>query len=711
MRSLALLAALAVLTLPLAYGAGIPTPADPATPTFQELMDPALFPDAQMGMEVEAANVKNGTLRIQTTGAEIEADLATGEIRFAQRIGHQRPVAVVRIGKPLTGATVTHSGPGLARVTFTSPAMTMRVNGDSLFMLHAHDPIEFLVDRAIAVAWHASYLANHVIADEWGAFGLFCSDQKQDDHFDPFATTVARYALRSDAVLWLGVCPPKPYDWERSVDDNVVWHWSNELAYPPDDELKTWREHGNIVLLQSELLLWKDWNLAFVPRLGDDEFARVRKTIHDAGMRFIVYTSPYYFLKGTALEPRAINTFEGFKGWPPGTGSGENMGLFLPEIRKVMREYKPDGLYFDGQYTHNPAALYALARESRNIVGEDGILEWHSTAALGSGYCSVPQADAYVDFILRGEGRQSTYENVDYLRFFVSGYNVHNSIGVLCNNGKVGVNPELARSVLDANARFHTIVSWLDNPRFMKALNEDYAAALREGSTRALRKRVEERIDARQKLAADKTAAMRAVYEALAKPPAWDAPTFTLNFDTMPEGEQLVSELNPDPFTVAGGVLEVEARANTYAFLRIPLKTKAGGLVVRLRQGGDGGQSWGPGVILRWEGGAGVRLGTRSDGTLQSDVLNNQQHGSSHDPWQWVYLRARWMGQSGVVERSLDGKTYERLWVFDHGGALNAETAELLVGKVPYNGEPKDYQVAGGVGKCAVDYVEVYGDE
>ena len=77
-------------------------------------------------------------------------------------------------------------------------------------------------------------------------------------------------------------------------------------------------------------------------------------------LRFIVYTSPYYFLKGTTLESRAINTFKGFKGWPPGTSTGENMGLFLAAIRKVMREYKPDGLYFDGQYTRNPAALYAL---------------------------------------------------------------------------------------------------------------------------------------------------------------------------------------------------------------------------------------------------------------------------------------------------------------------------------------------------------------
>ena len=105
-------------------------------------------------------------------------------------------------------------------------------------------------------------------------------------------------------------------------------------------------------------------------------------------------------------------------------------------------------------------------------MGENGLLEWHSTHALGSGRCYVPQADAYVDFILRGEGRKGSYGDADYLRYFVSGYNIHNSIGVLCNNGPVGVNAELAQDVLAANARFHTIVSWFDQPASMEALKE-----------------------------------------------------------------------------------------------------------------------------------------------------------------------------------------------------------------------------------------------
>ncbi|MBN1346743.1 MAG: hypothetical protein JXQ73_28895 [Phycisphaerae bacterium] len=680
------------------------TPQAPAAPTFQQLMDPKLFPNPQRGMVVESAKADGGTLRIRTTGADVAIATSTGQIEFHQRIGHPRPVAVLSLGKPLQGAKITRATKGLARVTADQPKLTIRVNGDSLFMLHVHEPMTVRVERKIAPAWDGSFGGNHLIADEWGAFGLYCSELEIEDRYDAYGETVATYPLPKDAVLWVGVCPPKPYDWERSIKDNVVWHWSRETSYPPDNVLRSWKQYGNIVLLQSEVMLWKDWNVDFVPRLGMAEWQRVRNTIHDCGMRFIVYTSPYYFLKGTALAPHALNSFENFKGWPPGTPTGENMGLFMPAIRKVMHEYKPDGLYFDGQYTTNPAALYALARATRALIGEDGIHEWHSTGALGSGQCYLPQADAYVDFILRGEGRDRQYGSADYLRFFVSGYNINNCIGVLCNNGPTGVTPELAREVLKVNARFHTIVSWLDKPEIMRALDQEYRAKL----TPALRDEVDRLVDARQELVSKKAAAMKAEQETIARPPRWGKPICDHAFDAMPEAKQAVSPKNPDALSIAGGSLHVRAHANTFAFLRIPLKLAAGGFVVKIRQGSDGGQSWGPGAMLRWPDGQGVRVGTRSDGTLQADVLGTQFHGGSYDAKQWVWLRARWLAHRGVVERSDDGKTFRPLWTFENGGTLNGETAELLVGKVPYSGEPQDYQIPGDLGECDVDLVAVY---
>ena len=646
--------------------------APPEAPTFQELMQPERYPEPQQGMVVESAEISGHSIRVRTTGATIEFDAPSGEIRFSQRIGHERPVAALRLGRSLKGGSLTHRGPGLARLTFREPALTVRINGDSLCMLHARQPLTIAVERKIDIAWHSSYLSNHLLADEWGGFGLYCSEGDLDDEFDPYLPTVANVPLPADAVLWLGVCPPKPYPWERSMTDNVVWHWTRGDAYPADDVLRSWKPHGNIVLLQSEVKLWKDWNLDFVPREGPEEFARVRRTLHDMDMRFIVYTSPFYFLRGTSLEPRAFNSFEGFRSWPPGTASGENMGLFLPAIRRVMSEYRPDGLYFDGQYTHNPAALYALARSAREIVGENGILEWHSTHALGHKECYLPQADAYVDFILRGEGQGSSYADFDYMRFFVSGYNLSNSIGVVCNNGPPGITRELARSVLHANARFHTLAGWLPNENTMQILDEEYKSKL----TPALRETVDGQIDRRQAQVARKAAAMQAEREALARPARLDKPAYTVRFDALPQGARHVSPANGEAFSVRNGAVQIRARAHTFAYIAISLSDlkRVEAFDVKIRHGSDGGQSWGPAAMLRWPDGAGVRLGTRSDGALQADVMGHQQHGSRYAPEEWIWLRARWLSKSGVVERSTDGVTFEHVWTFEHRGVFDGST-------------------------------------
>ena len=481
-----------------------------AAPTFQELMNPAVLPDPQCGMRVESATCQGQVIRVVTTGAEIALDAATGEVTFAQRIGHPRPVASLSLGRPLRGARIVQFTPGLALISCDQPKLTIRVNGDSLCMLHAHEPLRAAVRSAITPAWNASYTSNHLLVDEWGGFGLYCSRSQQDEGYDPSGPTVATYPLAADDVLWLGVCPPKPYDWEHSLTDNVVVHYSPTNAYPSDELLRSMQAYGNIVSLCSEVLLWKDWNLDFVPRLGPEEFMRVRDTVHSLGMKLMVYTSPFYFFSGTSLVNSARNVYPDFKTtfFPnPGCKSGENMGLFMQAIKKLLQEHKPDGLYFDGQYADSAAALYALARETRALIGEDGLLEWHSTFELGlEGGCYVPHADAYVDFNFRGEGAKDQYQDFNYLRFFVSGYNIHNSTGVICNNYAVGVTPELARDVLRANARFHTFEGWICNyqgcfPDTMAALENAYRPRL----TPALQAEVDAQVDSRQVAAMKKS--------------------------------------------------------------------------------------------------------------------------------------------------------------------------------------------------------------
>ena len=677
-----------------------------AAPTFKEMMAPELFPDSQCGMEVESVLEDEGLIRITTTGAVIEIRPTSGEILFQQRLGHARPVAELRLAQPLRGTRITHSERGFARITVEQPRLTVRVNGDSLFMLQGHEPLAVAVDRKILPAFSPSYQKNHLVMDEWGGFGLYCSETTLEDHFNPDNETVASYALQGDTVLCVGVCPPKPYDWERSFGERVVWQYSStaEFAYPPNDLLRAYRNSGNIILLQSDAMFWKDWNLDFVPRLGNEEFARVRETVHDLGMRFIVYTSPKFFLKGTEQESRAVNDQPGAC---PGASGGENMGLFMEAITRVMRDLKPDGLYFDGQYSNDPASLYALARSSRKVVGEEGILEWHSSAGLGGGICYMPQADAYVDFHLRGEGNDRQYADFDYLRFFISGYNINNCISFLCNNGNAHRRPseQFVEDVLRANVRFQADA--LGDTTGTAYIPPGYFSRL----TPKLREELDSLVDAGQAKIPEKLASLRAERESLGEPSNWGSPVFEEEFTAIPTAPSGVSSQNSDPFSVADGSLRIRAHANTFAYYRFPLKARARGLVIKLRQGTDGGMFWGPRALLRWPDGTKFGLGTRSDRSLTVTGPEGQFDGGVHDPRNWVWLRARWGKKQCVFESSTDGHVYQRVWAFERAESLNEETGELIVGKIACSGLDVDYVTPGGVGECEIDFVRVYGEQ
>ena len=475
-------------------------------PTFQDLMAPDVFPDPQFGMAVESVDETGDKLVVTTTGAVITTDPAAGTITIRQRIGHERPVAVLRLAGPLRGWAVTHRNEGRVLWTAEQPNITLRVNGDSLLLLQAHEPVPLEVDRKIPVAWTGSWKANHVVADEWGGFALHCSAADIADAFDPAGETVTRYALPAGEVLCVGVCPPRPYRWKQSAGDQVVHHWTAkpEEAYPAMNLIQAWAAGGNILLLQGERALWKHWQRDFTPSLGVEEFARVRDECHRIGSRLMVYASPFYYLGGSGLDDGGV------------VNDGANMEFFLEAIRGVMRELEPDGLYMDGQYFHNPAAIYALARHSRTIVGEDGLLEWHSTGALGGAHnhCYMPHADAYVDIQLRGEGERHLYGDRDFLRFFVSGYNINNCIGALClSYGGYLMSPDKIDRILESNVRLHTVTDvafgvvpssdpqtmWVtranESPRVhMTPAYVRYWAGLNP----ALRERVERDIDAHQ---------------------------------------------------------------------------------------------------------------------------------------------------------------------------------------------------------------------
>lgn len=445
------------------------------------------FMKAQFGMEVEAAESAADRVTIRTTGAKFVFDSAAGVLSIGQRLIRERPVACVTFPpKCLENLKIEGRESGAALLSARNGKLQMRVNGDSLLMIRDSEPLTLAWKAEFAPACVRQYAGNVMLLDEYGGIGAFFATGPLNrfggvgGHPSTGLEAVAvsgyptvSHELTPGQILWITVAPPKPYPWDQSLRDRVVWHWSKESGYPSDSQIEDWRRYGNILLQQSEVMLWKDWMLRFIPRNGIEEFERVVRTCRRFGMRNIVYTSPFYFLAGTDMEDKAINSHDQTYVEPfTPTGLGQNWPLFLSEIRRVMREYRPSGLYFDGMY-NNIVRTYLLARKAREVVGDSGLLEFHATSNQGPSPCAppgggmnLPQIDAYFDFLLRGEGQHADYANPSFLRYSVSTWNISNTIGVLCNNYNHKFDAAFIGKLLDNNIRLHFLVlEWANDER------------------------------------------------------------------------------------------------------------------------------------------------------------------------------------------------------------------------------------------------------
>jgi len=434
----------------------------------EQLLSSSDLAKAQFGMAVESARSSSDGISIRTTGADFVFERAQGLLKVGQRLAKERSVVTVAFPAGfLDGLKVEGSESGSVLLSAGQGNLKLRINGDSLLMLQCVEPMALTCSIAFQPEVLRQFRGNVMFMDEYGVFGGYPATGPE-----PVAVVTGnssiRYELAAGQILWISVGPPRPYRWEQSIRDRVVWHhdrilsgYLKETGYPADSEIEAWSRIGNLLLQQSEVMLWKDWSLRFIPRDGVAEFERVVQTCRRFGMRNYVYTSPFYFLTGTGLEDKAMNTFDNFKGFSPGDGRGLNWPLFVEEIRRVMREYRPGGLYFDGIY-NNIVRTYIVSRKAREAVGDDGILEFHATMGEGPCECAppgggmfLPQIDTYFDFVLRGEGEHDRYKKHEFLRYTVSTYNLSNSIGVLCDNYDYKLDTPFVEQLLHYNIRIH----------------------------------------------------------------------------------------------------------------------------------------------------------------------------------------------------------------------------------------------------------------
>lgn len=378
-------------------------------------------------MRIESLSVVEHFTYLQTTGAIFRIDKNEGSMEIYQRIGKKRKLAEVTISEAILPALRNppkDTGFDYVWSNVKDKLPRIIISGDSV--------IRFYNVKRIRIKLYFNPLhrkiniSNHglLALDQEGGIAVMPPDNICSKDY-PIKITRTDWELNSNKempVLFLGVSPPRAFDWERSRWP--VTHYSSHIKrYPADEQIKEYSKFTKV--LEMHQWVWKNryvnkkdcltkepynncdnintplwFDNSYIPVnhkwIPDDEkeFKRVISTAHANGMLVAVYFS------GVDITKSAL----------------------LAEARRLKHKYKIDGLYLDGllinKKMEGPLEAYLAARDLRRLFGEKGWLNYHNTH---DGYFA-PFVQTYMDFITTGE-----HDKFD--RWISTTYNISNAIG------------------------------------------------------------------------------------------------------------------------------------------------------------------------------------------------------------------------------------------------------------------------------------------
>ena len=398
------------------------------------------------GMKIESVREEESEIEVRTTGASylFHRSSPKGRIQCFQRLGRERLIATLELPIPLGRLTVEgqtdevcvlHQASDNARFT------EMRINADSLLVIGSFNQLEKGIRVGFETTFSPEYQALEkgcfLAADQFGGIGIYPEINAGKTSLMNSAATELRVDFPGVGYqrLLLSVFPPRPFNWERSFSDRIVHHIAEIEPYPRDEQLEDWSRWCNVLVLHAQIWQGKytregkrlvrredlyqnaSWAKFHHVPLEEEELRRVVARAHQMGMRVIAYLAPFYSL-----------------------AEGEE---FLEEMRLAISNYQLDGIYFDGN-SFDPLRSYQTIRATRRLLG-DKILYVHCTDdPISSPRLVCPFIDTYADYTLRAEHIADF--DPKYLRYIISGYNISNAIGFVCN---YNYPPEVSRRLVD----------------------------------------------------------------------------------------------------------------------------------------------------------------------------------------------------------------------------------------------------------------------
>jgi hypothetical protein len=371
--------------------------------------------DVLMGMKIEKVHQADSGITVVTTGAEFLLG-KDGGIDCFQRIPTRREVAHIELPQKVLPLSIKEQNNFACVVS--GEGITLMLQGDSLIILKAEKDCGVNFEGLFKPAYHANKEGKWLFIDGTGGFGVYPVEQHPDQTPDLNRSEWnVEYRLKKGNEIWFSVFPPRPYNWRRAYKD-LMAHEGNEEPYrfPTDDLIRSTAKHCNVLVTHSWFWPGGDRDPWMIPEYvfknakDREKFDHMRDETHRYGMKLIPYCSPFYY-------------------------SGKD---YFGDIRRVLNDYKADGLYFDGITFGDFRKSYEVIRKTRKLLG-DRLLFRHCTSdPLESNRIYCPFIDTYCDYVYRGEQGRAGLSLDDFLRWTVSGYNISNAVGYWIYTGSTG---------------------------------------------------------------------------------------------------------------------------------------------------------------------------------------------------------------------------------------------------------------------------------
>jgi hypothetical protein len=350
---------------------------------------------------------------------------------------HPRLVAVLEfeddIGPIVVDASAADS------VALRSSKVELTFQTDSMFFLKALAPISYRHLNLIAMApWNKGVGLNRIWTDGYG--GSLHAGISGAAVVRGATTDSTAFTLNNGDVTAHMAFPPKRFDFEALYGRNARPHAhfvygarAIEQLLKPDAMRPFIEDEFGVFVLFAQI--YPNAEAPEYDRQRDRIFYRIDPRCAASLKRFVDAAHAQAFKVITYLSYPAGPRWDYPDG--PRKGRHQDVSVTLQSMREFQAEHNLDGWYFDNANVGELSADYEFIRQVRRDVGDRGVIYHHDSVDVWdkwlqySGLRAI-MVDAYVNYTLTGETgppAQVDHPNEEYMRFFSSGYGLHQAFG------------------------------------------------------------------------------------------------------------------------------------------------------------------------------------------------------------------------------------------------------------------------------------------